>query len=117
MIDWDRVHDMRAEVGDEEFGPLAEQFLTEIETRLMRLGRSPAQLFLDLHVLRGSALNMGFRELAALCLVGEANLRDGRYDLVGGGDLLACFIASRQAYRRHLAPVSGDQPDQNSGAA
>lgn len=117
MIDWDRVHDMRAEVGDEDFGPLAEQFLAEIEARLMRPGRSPAQFLLDLHVLRGSALNMGFRELAALCLVGEGYLRDGRYDLVNAGDLLACFVASRQAYRRHLMRFCGDRPGPNSGAA
>lgn len=115
MIDWDRVHDIRAEVGAEEFGPLAEQFLAEIEGRLMRLGRSPAQLFLDLHFLHGSALNMGFRELAALCLAGEGYLRDGRYDLVSPGELLACFIATRQAYRRHLPRIMDNQPGHAAG--
>lgn len=117
MIDWDRVHDMRAELGAEEFAPLAEQFLTEIEARLMCLGRSPAQLMLDLHFLHGSALNIGFREFAALCLAGEGHLRDNRCDMVSRPDLLACFVATRQAYRRNLARMLNGGPGQNSGVA
>ncbi len=69
MIDWDRVSELRGEVGDDDFADVVTIFLEETGDILGRM--SGAQTFesyrADLHLLRGSALNLGFAELAALC--------------------------------------------------
>lgn len=73
MIDWSRIEDLRSEVGDEDFAEIATLFLSEIEGAVEDLpaiadaaARSDA-----LHGMKGSALNLGFRDLAALCAKGE----------------------------------------------
>lgn len=73
MIDWDRIDELRAEVGEEDFAEIAALFLSEIEEAVERLpgiaersARSDA-----LHGMKGSAMNLGFRDLAALCARGE----------------------------------------------
>ena len=73
MIDWNRVEELRSEVGDEDFVEIAALFLAEIGEEVMRLPAITATEMGDvLHGLKGSALNLGFRGLALLCTAGEA---------------------------------------------
>ncbi|MFN3527062.1 MAG: Hpt domain-containing protein, partial [Paracoccus sp. (in: a-proteobacteria)] len=88
-----RVLKMYNDVGAQEFGPLVALFLEETETRLTHLGASPAQLLLDLHFLRGSALNLGFTNFGEVCLRAEEQLVDGQFDQVSRDDLIAAFTA------------------------
>lgn len=69
MIDWERIEDLRREVGHKDFADVMALFFEEIDSSL------PGSLDLTepdeirdlLHFIRGSALNLGFFELARLC--------------------------------------------------
>ena len=68
MIDWERVADLRSEVGEDDFFEVVDMFLEEVEEVIDRLTSSPepARFEDDLHFLKGSALNLGFRHFSAL---------------------------------------------------
>ena len=72
MIDWDRVDELRHEVGEEDFEEVADMFFEEVEEVLATLGNTDT-LARDLHYLKGSALNLGFTQLATLCREGETD--------------------------------------------
>lgn len=98
MIDWDRVADLRAEIGAAGFDEVAEMFLAEAEevSARLRAGRPDPTLESDLHYLKGAALNLGFNELAALCGAGEKLAAAGvPVDLAMVVD---SFDASRRAF-------------------
>jgi hypothetical protein len=69
MINWDRVNELRHEVGDDDFAEVVTIFLDEVDEVLarMRTAASAEVYRAELHFLKGSALNLGFRGLAALC--------------------------------------------------
>lgn len=106
MIDWDHVANLRAEIGDSDFGEVAEMFLDEAEEVVARL-RSGAtarsgslRLEAELHFLKGSALNLGFRELAALCSDGERRAASGKP--VDVARVIQGYRAARQAFEQGL---------------
>lgn len=100
MIDWKRVADLRAEIGPSEFDEVVDLFLEEVETLLDRLARSPKpELYEeDLHFLKGCAMNLGFAELAQLCLKGEVKAAAGNPEAVQLGPVFDCYAASRQTF-------------------
>lgn len=118
MIDWGRVVQLRDEVGAAEFGPLLELFLDEVETVVMQLRvADPAKLADDLHFIRGSAINLGFSGLAALCQETETALarsivQAGRIDSLRG-----CYARSKQIFMRDLAHAVGPDLIRDAGAA
>jgi HPt (histidine-containing phosphotransfer) domain-containing protein len=69
MIDWERVSELRGMVGEEDFAEVVTIFLDEVDDVLARLGleKTSEGYRAGLHLLKGSALNLGFRDLAALC--------------------------------------------------
>ena len=73
MIDWERVAELKAEVGDDDFAEIAVLFLAEVEEVVSRLIASPVveRLAEDCHFLKGSAVNLGFTAFARLCQIGE----------------------------------------------
>ena len=75
MVNWSVLEALMAEVGEEDFGEIAGFFLSEIEDALEDLPRIPAGPALSdaLHGLKGSALNLGFDQVAELCAKGEAD--------------------------------------------
>ncbi|MDO5632765.1 MAG: Hpt domain-containing protein [Paracoccus sp. (in: a-proteobacteria)] len=111
MIDWNRVIELRNEVGPDEFGPVLELFMDEVEEIVMRLDASdPARLARDMHFLKGSAWNLGFAEFGALCQQGETLAMRGRTEDVKPEDFVACYSTSKQIFMRDLACAVG--PDQ-----
>jgi HPt (histidine-containing phosphotransfer) domain-containing protein len=108
MIDWTRVADLRSEIGDESFAEVIDLFLEETDEVTLRLSQanpSPA-IGRDLHFLKGSALNLGFCDLAQLCADGErlAAANDGLgIDL---GRILRCYHASKISFQDGRAQVS-----------
>ncbi|MGI1662158.1 Hpt domain-containing protein [Palleronia sp. KMU-117] len=74
MINWDRVNELRHEVGDDDFAEVVTIFLDEVESVMHRMrGATSLESYReDLHFLKGSALNLGFRALGALCHEGQA---------------------------------------------
>ena len=73
MISWDRVRELRDEIGEDDFTEVVDLFLEEVEDVIgrMRNKPDPASYEADLHFLKGSALNLGFEALGALCMNGE----------------------------------------------
>lgn len=100
MIDWERVEGLRSEVGPEDFRDVVELFLEEVQEIVSRLSThpDPARYEQDLHFLKGSALNLGFRQVAILCQAGENDAAAGRAESVEIGNIVSCYGQSRRAF-------------------
>ncbi len=99
MIDWSRVEELKDEVGEEDFDEVLELFFSEVSDCLERLDPTSdvAQLEEDMHFLKGSALNLGFAEFAALCQAGESAAAAGDTSAVDVSEVRALFDLSKQA--------------------
>jgi HPt (histidine-containing phosphotransfer) domain-containing protein len=73
VISTERLDELRSEVGDDDFGEIVSLFIAESDAIVSRLADvpNPAEAEELLHALKGSALNLGFDHLAALCNEGE----------------------------------------------
>ena len=83
MIDWERVKELRGEIGADDFTEVVEMFLSEADEAASRLTATltaPA-IEADLHFLKGAALNLGFVALSALCQDGERRAAAGSTDV------------------------------------
>ena len=69
MIDWERIEDLRQEVGQKDFADVVGLFFEEIDCSLREVFEltEPDEIRDLLHFIRGSALNLGFFELARPC--------------------------------------------------
>lgn len=105
MIDWVRVQDLQEEMGHENFDEVVALFLEEADAAVALLaGRlAPADLATALHALKGSALNLGFSTLAALCAEAETAAAGG-----GSPDIAAIPLAYGQSRRIFLDGLSAD---------
>lgn len=79
MIDWQRVNDLRDEVGEDDFPEIVTVFLEEVDEVIDRISASGAFTAApdDMHFLKGSATTLGFSEMAELCRKGEVKMKDG----------------------------------------
>ncbi len=104
MIDWERVDELRDEVGADEFGEVVDIFLEEVDEVIDRLRQSPdpASYEADMHFLKGSALNLGFAALAALCSEGERQAATGDATSVDVGAVIDSYGASKAEFLSHL---------------
>ncbi|MTH62703.1 Hpt domain-containing protein [Paracoccus shanxieyensis] len=97
MLDWDRIRELRTEVGDDEFALILELFLDEVEGVIMRLSKGhPAQLATDLHFLKGCAWNLGFRGFGVLCDEGERIALTGKVARLNLDEVMQCYSSSKQ---------------------
>ena len=105
MIDWERVDELREEIGAEDFGEVVDLFLDEVEEVISRLKDGPdmANLEADLHFLKGGALNLGFRKFSQLCQAGEAAAAAGKADTVDLSAILTSFDESKSVFAQNLA--------------
>ncbi len=83
MIDWNRVEDLRDEIGPDDFTEVVTLFLEEADEVVGRLFDAPTAKAMesDLHFLKGSALNLGFSDLAHVCQQGERRAAAGLTDI------------------------------------
>ncbi|WP_423210608.1 Hpt domain-containing protein [Paracoccus yeei] len=96
MLDWNRIRELRSEVGDDEFRLILELFLDEVESVIMRLSSQPGpQLASQLHFLKGCARNLGFQQFARLCDEGEAEAIASGVGRVDIDALLGAYAASK----------------------
>ena len=79
MIDWKRVEELREEIGADGFVEVADMFLEEAEgaVRALVAGLPADEVEGQLHFLKGSALNLGLSDLAAICQEGERKAAAG----------------------------------------
>ena len=92
MIDWERVKELRGEIGPDDFAEVAAMFLDEADAVIARLSADGGakQVEADLHFLKGAALNLGFSTLSAICQAGERR--------AAGGDASVDLDSVRQTY-------------------
>lgn len=99
MIDWERVKELRAEIGADDFAEVAAMFLEEADEAVARLlpGLTAKAIEADLHFLKGAALNLGFDALSGLCQDGERRAESGEttVDLTAVRDT---YFASKAAF-------------------
>lgn len=100
MIDWDRVTALREEIGPEDFDEVVELFLEEVDAEIEALseGLPQDQLGEKLHFLKGSALNLGFRDFSALCQSGESALSGNPEAAVDLPQILQCYAQARSVF-------------------
>jgi len=97
MIDWNRVSELREEIGPEDFGEVVEIFLEEMEEEISALRQDPSNDMLEskLHFLKGSALNIGFDAFAKLCQAGESAAAEGAFDQIDLPQVLRTYEGSK----------------------
>jgi HPt (histidine-containing phosphotransfer) domain-containing protein len=99
MIDWKRVEELRTEIGIDGFAEVAEMFLEEADATVQTLisGPAPDEVEGQLHFLKGSALNLGLSDLAAICQSGERKAATGFAAEVDTAAVAAVYHISREA--------------------
>ena len=102
LVNWDRVAELEAEIGADDFGEVVEIFLEECDGTAARLPESKA-LEADLHFLRGAAMNLGLDAMAAACQDGERAAAGGRDAEVDRGAIARLYDASREAFLERAA--------------
>lgn len=104
MIDWDRVNELREEVGAEDFREVIGMFLEEVEETMVRMISIPnlAALEEDMHFLKGSALSLGFRNLSEVCQAGEKAAQAGRAETICLDEVFESFAASKTVFRERF---------------
>jgi HPt (histidine-containing phosphotransfer) domain-containing protein len=102
MIDWDRVKELRAEIGAEDFEEVVGLFLEEADECIARLSPDlgPKSLAADLHFLKGAALNLGFAALSSLCQDGERRANAGEVS-VDVEAVRAAYLGCRAEFEKH----------------
>ena len=100
MIDWTRIAELRAEIGEDDLQEVVGLFLEETDEVVARLSGAVAASALeaDLHFLKGSALNLGFSALADLCQQGERNAALGNGDAVALDMIVALYHQSKSTF-------------------
>ena len=108
MIDWRRVEELREEIGADGFIEVADMFLDEAEqaVRALQSGLSGTDLEGQLHFLKGSALNLGLSELAAICQDGERRAAAGQAGAIDVQQVVAVYQTSRTQLLERLATDS-----------
>lgn len=101
MIAWDRVNELRSEIGEDEFDEVVVMFLEEADEVIARISTAAGAKALeaDLHFLKGAALNLGFAEFAGLCQDGERRAAGGDTD-VDLAQICSNYQASKLALER-----------------
>ena len=105
MIDWKRVHELRSEIGLDGFAEVADMFLDEADqaVRTLVAGLAADEVEGKLHFLKGSALNLGLADLAAICQDGERKAAAGYGALVDVRRVAAVYHGSRAMLLQRLA--------------
>ena len=100
MINWDRVRELKDDIGADEIGDVVELFLEEVEEVIDRLKQPdrPRELESDMHFLKGSALNLGFETLGTMCSDAEKSAAKGSDADVPVAAILDLFEASKVAF-------------------
>jgi HPt (histidine-containing phosphotransfer) domain-containing protein len=109
VINWQRVAELRDEVGEEDFAEVAELFLEEVAEGLAMFdpGAAPGEVQAQLHALKGSALNLGFSEFAALCASFEQHAAVSGIDAAAKQRLVDSFAASKSQFEEEGGPNPG----------
>ncbi len=100
MINWARIRELEIEIGVEDFVEVIELFLDEVDTEIaaLRDGQDRTRLESQLHMLKGSALNMGFQAFAEHCQTGETAAAENRHCQIDVPATLAIYDLSKAEF-------------------
>lgn len=100
MIDWSRIADLREEIGEDDLLEVVGLFLEETDEVIARLfnGAGSTVVEAELHFLKGSALNLGFAQLAKLCQEGEHIVADSNAAAVSLAAVIDLYHRSKIAF-------------------
>ncbi|MDD9718064.1 Hpt domain-containing protein [Dinoroseobacter sp. PD6] len=104
MIDWARVRELQDEIGAEDFGEIVEVFMEEVEAAIGALPDADKGSELEelMHLIKGCAWNLGFRELGKLCAAGEAAAEAGNGGSVDIDAVMQAFEAAQKVFTEGL---------------
>lgn len=107
MILWERVEELRSEVGHDGFDEIVALFLEEADEVVTRLSKefNPQSIEADLHFLKGAALNLGFSDFADFCQEGERAASNGPVTFDPRA-MRTLYDSSRAAFVRGLASAN-----------
>ncbi|MEL6648027.1 MAG: Hpt domain-containing protein [Pseudomonadota bacterium] len=93
MIDWDRVAQLREEVGEDDFQDVVSMFFDEVSGEIETLSAelTAQKIEVKLHFLKGAALNLGLDTFAKLCGDGESMARVGNTKDIDLDAILTCY--------------------------
>ncbi|MFN4155170.1 MAG: Hpt domain-containing protein [Paracoccaceae bacterium] len=99
MIDWQQVNELKQAIGATAFDTVVTLFLQEADktTALLAAATTADQISATLHALKGSALNLGFTELAQICQSCEIRADTGETDLPLD-QVQAAYVRSRAEF-------------------
>jgi HPt (histidine-containing phosphotransfer) domain-containing protein len=98
VIDWDKVRELRGEVGEEDFDEVFELFLEEVDETISQLGKPDRSLEHDLHFLKGAALNLGFKDFSQLCRDGETACATDASTKIDTDAIISCYATSKAQF-------------------
>ncbi|WP_342773461.1 Hpt domain-containing protein [Aliishimia ponticola] len=98
LIDWNKVHELREDIGREDFSEVVDLFLEEVELTIAALGNADRSMEHDLHFLKGSASNLGFVAFADLCRQGETAASQGNAGKVNVPEIVGIYRDSKDAF-------------------
>lgn len=105
LIDRAQLEALRAEIGEEDMAEVIQIFLAESDEILSRCRKHPAATdwVMELHALKGCALNLGLSRMAEMCHRAEMRQRgtaDGEAEFQ---QIAACYAASTDALLSFLS--------------
>lgn len=105
MINWERLSELRNDIGEEDFADVVEIFLEEVDEAVSSLPdlNGDADMAAHMHMLKGSALNLGFDAFGALCSDAERAFGQGQGGSVDLAGISASYQASREAFMSGIA--------------
>lgn len=109
MIDWVRVAELRDEVGEDAFAEVVGLFLEEVDASIAQLrpDLGDEELAAEFHSLKGAALNLGLRDMSALCGAAEARAGARARDPDDVSEVAACYARSRRVFVAGLSERFG----------
>lgn len=104
MINWARVNELRSEIGDDDFPEVVELFLEETDEMIGKLNTNltPSDLTEIFHFIKGSALNLGFEDLANLASKGEKETQGGQPLSINMHQIIECYESSKNNFSAQL---------------
>ena len=104
MIDWEKVNELQAEIGAEDFAEVVDLFLDEVDEAMqdLRLGVEQGEVEGCLHFLKGSALNLGFRAFSTLCAEGESAAAAGKFEQIDFDQIIESYDKSKVVFLAEL---------------
>ena len=95
MVNWDRLSELREEVGEDDLAEVVTLFCEEVEEVLALLGTArSADMPNHLHFLKGSALNIGFEAGSARCQKEELRIKENANAVIDVTALRSDYMAS-----------------------